>query len=209
MIKAQGEERTEGVVRGWMANQPRIFESDSKLLEAIAAGQCDVGIANTYSLAHLVAKDPTCLVAVFWPEQDDRGVHINIPGAGVTKYAKHCEQAITRLEFLSSTETQNLYADVNDEYPANPAVKASTISTAWAPSRRTRWMWRPLERCRPPSSSWTASATSNSPHQRPSGLRGGREPFEGDRSRHHPALHIRQVCQRTHLRRYRRTWWRV
>jgi len=108
MIKALGEERTEGVVRRWMANQPRIFGSDSKLLEAIDAGQCGVGVANTYSLAHLVAKDPKCPVAVFWPDQDDRGVHINISGAGVTRHAKHREQAITLLEVLSSTETQNL-----------------------------------------------------------------------------------------------------
>jgi iron(III) transport system substrate-binding protein len=131
MIKALGEERTEGIVRRWMANQPRIFESDSKLLEAIAAGQCDVGVANTYYLAHLVAKDPKFPVAVFWPNQDDRGVHINISGAGVTKHAKHREQAITLLEFLSSTEAQSLYADANYEYPANPAVKPSTIITAW------------------------------------------------------------------------------
>jgi iron(III) transport system substrate-binding protein len=131
MIKTLGEERTEGIVRRWMANQPRIFDSDSKLLEAIAAGQCDVGIANTYYLAHLVAKDPKFPVAVFWPNQDDRGVHINISGAGVTKNAKHREQAIKLLEFLSSTEAQNLYADANYEYPANPAVKASTIITAW------------------------------------------------------------------------------
>jgi iron(III) transport system substrate-binding protein len=131
MIKALGEERTEGIVRRWMANQPRIFESDSKLLEAIAAGQCDVGVANTYYLAHLVAKDPKFPVAVFWPNQDDRGVHINISGAGVTKHTKHREQAITLLEFLSSTEAQNLYADANYEYPANPVVKPSTIITAW------------------------------------------------------------------------------
>jgi iron(III) transport system substrate-binding protein len=131
MIKTLGEERTEGIVRAWMANQPRIFESDSKLLEAIAAGQCDVGITNTYYLAHLVAKDAKFPVAVFWPNQGDRGVHINISGAGVTKHAKHRDQAIQLLEFLSSAEAQNLYADVNYEYPANPAVKPSTIIGAW------------------------------------------------------------------------------
>jgi iron(III) transport system substrate-binding protein len=131
MIKTLGEERTEGVVRAWMANQPRIFDSDSKLLEAIAAGQCDVGITNTYYLAQLVAKDPRFPVAIFWPNQGDRGVHINISGAGVTKHAKHRDNAIKLIEFLSSTEAQNLVADANFEYPANPAVKASTIIVAW------------------------------------------------------------------------------
>jgi iron(III) transport system substrate-binding protein len=131
MIKTLGEERTEGIVRRWMANHPRIFDSDSKLLEAIAAGQCDVGVANTYYLARLVAKEPKFPVAVFWPNQADRGVHINISGAGVTKYAKHRDHAIKLIEFLSSTDAQNLFADANYEYPANPAVKASTIITAW------------------------------------------------------------------------------
>lgn len=131
MIKSLGEERTEGIVRAWMANQPRIFESDSKLLEAIAAGQCDVGITNTYYLAQLVAKDSKFPVAVFWPNQGDRGVHINISGAGVTKHAKHRDNAIKLIEFLSSTEAQNLVADANYEYPANPTVKASTIIVAW------------------------------------------------------------------------------
>ncbi|HSF29141.1 MAG TPA: extracellular solute-binding protein [Candidatus Tectomicrobia bacterium] len=131
MIKTIGEERTEGVVRRWMANQPRIFDSDSKLLEAMAAGQCDVGIANTYYLAHLAAKNPRFPVAAFWPNQADRGVHINISGAGVTKHAKHRDHAIQLIEFLSSSDAQNLYADANYEYPANPGVKASTIITAW------------------------------------------------------------------------------
>ena len=131
MIKTLGEERTEGVVRRWITNQPRIFDSDSKLLEAIAAGQCDVGVANTYYLARLVAKDPQFPVAVFWPNQGDRGVHVNISGAGVTKHAKHRDHAIKLIEFLSSPEAQNLFADANYEYPANPSVKPSTIITAW------------------------------------------------------------------------------
>jgi iron(III) transport system substrate-binding protein len=131
MIKTLGEERTEGIVRRWMANHPRIFDSDSKLLEAVAAGQCDVGIANTYYLAALVAKNPQFPVAVFWPNQGDRGVHINVSGAGVTEHAKHRDQAIKLIEFLSSPEAQNLYVDVNYEYPANPAVKPSTLIAAW------------------------------------------------------------------------------
>jgi iron(III) transport system substrate-binding protein len=78
-----------------------------------------------------VANDPKFPVAVFWPNQGDRGVHINISGAGVTKYAKHRDHAIKLIEFLSSPEAQTLFADANYEYPANSAVKASTIITAW------------------------------------------------------------------------------
>lgn len=131
MIKALGEQQTEAIVRGWMANEPRIFNSDSEMLKAIAAGQCDVTMANTYYLARLKAEKPDFPVAVFWPNQQGRGVHVNISGAGVTKHAKHRAQAIRLLEFLSSTKAQNLYADGNYEYPANPAVKPHALLAAW------------------------------------------------------------------------------
>jgi iron(III) transport system substrate-binding protein len=131
MIKRLGEKRTEEVIRGWIANEPRIFDSDTKQIEAIASGQCDVTIANTYYLARLQAKDPGFPVAVFWPNQKDRGVHVNISGAGVTKHAKHRENAVKLIEFLSSTEAQNLYADGNFEYPANSTVKPTWPIAAW------------------------------------------------------------------------------
>ena len=133
MIKALGEQRTEEIVRGWMTNEPRIFNSDSEMLEAIAAGQCDVTMANTYYLARLKAKKPDFPVAVFWPNQQGRGVHVNISGAGVTKHAKHREQAIKLIEFLSSPKAQNLFADGNYEYPANPDVKAHPLIAGWGP----------------------------------------------------------------------------
>ncbi|MFQ5990382.1 MAG: extracellular solute-binding protein, partial [Candidatus Methylomirabilales bacterium] len=131
MIKTLGEQRTEEVVRGWIANTRRIFNSDTQMLKAVAAGQCDVTIANTYYLARLKVKDPRFTVAVFWPNQNGRGVHVNVSGAGVTKYAKHRSKAIQLIEFLSSPEAQNLYADANYEYPANPAVKPNTLIADW------------------------------------------------------------------------------
>jgi iron(III) transport system substrate-binding protein len=131
MIKTLGEPRTEEIVRSWIANDARIFDSDSKLLEAIAAGQCDVGLTNTYYLARIKAKDPAFPVTVFWPNQDDRGVHVNVSGAGVTRYAKHRAEAIKLLEFLSSAQAQNLYADSNYEYPVNAAVKPAALIAAW------------------------------------------------------------------------------
>jgi iron(III) transport system substrate-binding protein len=131
MIRTLGEKRTEEVVRSWMANEPRIFASDTKLLEATAAGQCDVGLVNTYYLAQIKAKEPTFPVALFWPNQQDRGVHVNISGAGVTRHARHRAEAIRLIEFLASADAQNLYADINYEYPANPAVKPNALLAAW------------------------------------------------------------------------------
>lgn len=131
MIKTLGEGRAEAIVRAWMANQPRIFDSDTRILEGIGAGQCDVGLTNTYYLARLKAKDTKFPVAPFWPNQNDRGVHVNISGAGATRHAKNRENTVKLLEFLSSSEAQNLYADANYEYPANPAVKPSSLIAAW------------------------------------------------------------------------------
>lgn len=135
MIKTLGEARTEEVVRGWMGNRPRIFNSDTKLIQAIAAGQCDVGIANTYYLARLKAKDPDFPVAVFWPNQNGRGVHLNISGAGVTSHAKNRSNAVELIEFLSSARVQRLYADANYEYPVNPKVRPHSLLAAWGTFR--------------------------------------------------------------------------
>ncbi|MCZ6875522.1 MAG: extracellular solute-binding protein [bacterium] len=131
MIKTLGEPRTEEIVRRWITNEPRIFNSDTRMLKAIAAGQCDVTIANTYYLARLKAKEAAFPVAVFWPNQHDRGVHVNISGAGVTRQAKNRANAIELIEFLSSTQAQSLYADGNFEYPANAAVKPHPLIAAW------------------------------------------------------------------------------
>ena len=131
MIKTLGEKRAEEIARGWMANQPQIIDGDARILEGIAAGQCDLGLTNTYYLARIKVKDPNFPVAVFWPNQKDRGVHVNISGAGVTRYAKKRDNAVKLIEFLSSAEAQNLYADVNYEYPANPSVKPHSLIAGW------------------------------------------------------------------------------
>ncbi len=131
MIKTLGAKRAEKAVMGWMKNKPRIFNSDSKILKAIAAGQCDVTVANTYYLARLKAKDAAFPVSVFWPNQKGRGVHVNISGAGVTRHAKHRANAVKLIEFLSSPAAQRLYADGNYEYPANSTVQAHSLIASW------------------------------------------------------------------------------
>ena len=131
MIKRHGEARTAEIVRGWTANQPVIINSDTKILEAIAAGRCDVGLTNHYYLARLLAKDPAFPVAPFWANQATTGTHVNISGAGVTAPAKHRAQAIKLLEFLSSPEAQQMFADVSFEYPANPQAGVNPIVARW------------------------------------------------------------------------------
>ena len=133
MIKRAGEAQTETLVRGWVANQPILIGSDTKIIEALAAGQCDVGLANTYYLARMVAKDPNLPVRPFWADQQGAGVHVNISGAGVTAHAKHLAEAVRLLEFLASPDAQGQLAEDGFEYPANPRVTPHPILAAWGP----------------------------------------------------------------------------
>ncbi len=134
MITRLGEEKAEAVVKSWVDNLATdVFSSDSQLLEAIAAGQCDVGVVNTYYFGRMQEENPEVPIAIFWPNQDDGlgGVHVNVSGAGITKYAKHPEEAIKLLEWLASPEAQGLFASLNHEYPANPSVPSSDLVRAW------------------------------------------------------------------------------
>ena len=127
LIAIHGEEATERIVRGWIANEPIYINGDTQILEAIAAGRCDVGVTNHYYLARLLAKDSTVSVAPFWADQAGSGVHVNISGGGVTRHAKNRAAAIQLLEYLSTPEAQQLLASSSFEFPANPAVEPHEI----------------------------------------------------------------------------------
>jgi len=131
MIKRSGEPKTEEVVRGWVANQPILINGDTKILESIAAGQCDVGLTNHYYLARILAKDAAFPVLPFWANQQTTGTHVNVSGAGVTAHAKNRANAVKLLEYLSSPEAQQMFADVAFEYPANPQAGTNPIVAKW------------------------------------------------------------------------------
>ena len=132
LIETHGAAKTETILKGWVDNLATdVFADDTALLQAIDAGQCDVGLVNTYYFARLQKQDPDLKVKLFWPNQADRGVHVNLSGAGVTKYAPHAAEAQKLLEWMSGPEAQNLFADINQEFPANPAIKPSAEVAAW------------------------------------------------------------------------------
>jgi iron(III) transport system substrate-binding protein len=132
LIAQHGETKAEEIVKGWVANLATDpIADDTKTLEAIAAGQCDVGIVNTYYYGRLMKKDAKLPLVLFWPNQNDRGVHVNVSGAGVSAHSKNKREAAKFLEWLSSEKAQNLFADVNLEYPANPKVKPDETVAAW------------------------------------------------------------------------------
>ena len=137
LIEEHGEVKAEQIVKGWVNNLATdVFADDTKMLEAIGAGQCDVGIANTYYYGRLMEKKPTLPVSIFWANQNTKGVHVNVSGAGVTKYAKNAAGAKKLLEWLSSEKAQNLFTDIDMEYPANPVVKPDTKLSAWGPFKQ-------------------------------------------------------------------------
>jgi iron(III) transport system substrate-binding protein len=131
MIKRHGEPKTEAVIKSWVANNPTLINGDTKILESIAAGQCDVGLTNHYYLGRILAKDPAFPVAAFWANQQTTGTHVNISGAGVTAHAKNRANAVKLLEFLASPEAQQMFADSNFEYPANPQAGVNPVIAKW------------------------------------------------------------------------------
>ena len=134
MIAHDGTEKAESWAKGLVANFARNPEGgDTDQLRAVAAGQCDITIVNTYYFGRmknsLKERDQTAAdgIGVFWPNQEGRGAHVNVSGAGVTKYAKHPQAAQKLLEFLVKPDSQSWYAEVNNEYPVVPGSKTSEI----------------------------------------------------------------------------------
>lgn len=153
MIARHGVEKTEAWTRKFVASFARKPKGgDRDQIRAVAAGECDVAIANTYYLATLVkskkASDRAAAktVRIFWPNQNGRGAHVNISGAGVAKSSKNRDNAIRLLEFLAGDEAQRLYADVVNEYPVKPGVPPSGLVASWGTFKADRAPLASLEK---------------------------------------------------------------
>jgi iron(III) transport system substrate-binding protein len=143
LIAAHGVEQTEtwaGGLVGNLARPPKGGDRDQ--IKAAAAGLCDVAIANTYYLAGMLnSQDEGQRAAaermgVFWPNQDGRGVHVNVSGAAVTKSAGNRDAAVRLLEFLAGNEAQEWYSETNGEYPVRAEVPVSDTLAAWGSFKR-------------------------------------------------------------------------
>lgn len=138
MIAHHGEAQTEAWAKGLVANFARPPKGgDRDQIKAVAAGECDLTLANTYYLGGMVSasdeaeKQAAAQIAVFWPDAKTTGVHVNVSGAGVTAHARQRDNAIKLLEFLASDAAQRWYAEVNNEYPVNPAIPPSAVLKSW------------------------------------------------------------------------------
>lgn len=132
LIHHDGQKATTEVVKGWVDNLAATPNAeDTHVMSAILAGQCDVGIVNTYYFGRLQAEKPNVALKLFWANQGSTGTHVNISGAGVTKYSSNKEGSIKLLEFLSSIEAQKIYVKLNKEYPASQKLKADNLIAQW------------------------------------------------------------------------------
>lgn len=138
MIASDGEEATESWTKGFVANFARPPKGgDRDQIKAVAAGLCDLAVANTYYYGMMLAgsddgaREAAEKVAIFWPNQDDRGTHVNVSGIALTAAARNRDNAVSLMEFLVSPESQRWYADTNHEYPAREGVEWNQMLESW------------------------------------------------------------------------------
>ena len=132
MMEHLGAEKTEAVIRGWVDNLATdVFSDDTNLLEAIAAGQCEVGIANSYYYGRLLDEKPDFPVKIFWANQGTTGTHVNISGAGVVTGSDNADGALKLMEWLSSDDAQGLYASADKEFPVKVGIDESEMLRSW------------------------------------------------------------------------------
>jgi iron(III) transport system substrate-binding protein len=115
-LAKDGPEATERMLRRWMDNDPEILGSDVDVLEAIADGDCDVGLTNHYYLEREKEEEPGFPVAPVWADQDGRGTHVNLSGIGVVAASDHQGDATELIEFLVQRDQQRVFSDNSHEF---------------------------------------------------------------------------------------------
>lgn len=132
LIHHHGLEKTTKIVKGWVSNLARqVFSNDTHLIEAIAAGQCVVGVANSYYLGRLQKKNPQLAAQIFWANHSTTGVHVNVSGVGVLKYAKNLDTARDFVRFLFTPKAQEIFSQLNYEFPVIKNAALDPIVAAW------------------------------------------------------------------------------
>ncbi|QJE74493.1 Fe(3+) ABC transporter substrate-binding protein [Aerophototrophica crusticola] len=138
VLAANGPEKTEAWAKGIAANLARPPQGgDTDQIKAVAAGEGDVAVSNTYYFARLSAsakpedKAIADKVGVFFPNQKDRGTHVNVSGVGVAANAPNKANAIKFIEFMVGPEAQKIFADGNYEYPVLSSVKPHPVVAGW------------------------------------------------------------------------------
>jgi iron(III) transport system substrate-binding protein len=121
-IAKDGEGKTKAMIRSWMRNDPEILGSDTDVLDAIAEGRCDVGLANSYYLGRELEEDPDFPVAAVWADQQGRGTHVNLSGLGVVRGTDRPDEARALVAFLVQPGPQRVFEANNHEFPIRGAT---------------------------------------------------------------------------------------
>lgn len=140
IIAHHGEKHALEWASGMVSNMARKPKgNDRGQIIAIAAGHGDIAIVNSYYIGKMLnSSNPEERLAaeqvkIFYPNQDDRGTHMNITGAGITANAKNLREAIELLEFLTGEKAQQKWAQANHEYPIRSDILASDLLRSWGP----------------------------------------------------------------------------
>ena len=138
MIEADGVEATEAWAQGLVENLARPPQGgDTDQIKAVAAGECDVAVVNHYYLVRLIeseAEEDRAVadqVGIRFPNQDGRGAHANVSGAGVVATAPNRDNAVRFLEYLATPEAQAYFAQGNYEFPVVEGVKLNPVLEQW------------------------------------------------------------------------------
>ncbi|HEX6652759.1 MAG TPA: extracellular solute-binding protein [Thermoleophilaceae bacterium] len=135
-LAKDGRAATEAMLRRWMANDPKIFGSDTDVLEAIKDGDCDVGLTNSYYLGRELTDDPKFPVAPVWADQNGRGTQVNLSGLGVIRTSDRKAEGEELIKFLREPSQQEIFAKNNHEYPAVAGVKPDPVMARFGTFKR-------------------------------------------------------------------------
>jgi iron(III) transport system substrate-binding protein len=136
MIASKGEAETQKWLEGVKANLARKPQgNDREQVKAIKEGLCDVSLGNSYYYGAMLSepeqKPWAEAVNIIFPNQDNRGAHVNVSGVAMAKYAPNHDSALALIDYLTGTEAQQIYAEVNFEYPVKEGVKPSALVSSW------------------------------------------------------------------------------
>jgi iron(III) transport system substrate-binding protein len=136
MIAHKGYDDAKVWLEGFKANLARRPQgNDRAQIKAITEGQCDIALGNSYYFGKILKNEKQKVwaesVNITFPNQQDRGAHVNVSGMALTKHAQNKESAIKLMEYLTGDLAQGIYAEVNMEYPVKVGVKASKLVASW------------------------------------------------------------------------------
>jgi iron(III) transport system substrate-binding protein len=145
LIELNGEQKADEWTKGIAANLARAPEGgDRDQAKGIAAGVGDIAIMNTYYYGQMVtSKDPEEVkaaagIALFFPNQNTTGTHLNVSGVGLAKHSKNKDNAVKLIEYMTAVEAQSLFSSVNFEFPANPKAEMPELLKSWGDFKKQK-----------------------------------------------------------------------